>query len=79
MKYAREVIGLMASFPGRPFRMKNLVEYVDPGATGRERLRIRVAIGRVLQMLRESGHIDVGPTRLSRGRFATYTWTRDES
>ena len=59
MKYATEVLDLMAAAPGRPWRMAELVR----GASGareltrRERNAMRQAILRVLETLHEGGQV----------------------
>lgn len=75
MKFAREVIDLMAPFPGRPFRMQQLVRYVVGGRPLNEQSTkaARKAVARVLDHLNDSGHVQVvaAPTR---GGFAQYRW-----
>lgn len=58
MKYAAEVIDLLAAYPGREFRMAEIVRHVARGRelSGRERNSVRQAVGRVLVTLEESGH-----------------------
>ncbi|PND31569.1 hypothetical protein C1I89_22285 [Achromobacter pulmonis] len=76
MKFAKEIIGLMAAYPGRDFRMVELVRH----ATGarelapRERERDRKAITRVLAQLAEAGHILRRPTRSGVRNSLCYRW-----
>lgn len=73
MKYASEVIDLLGPYPGRQFRMAEIVRYVDPRAQGAQRQRIRNGVLRVLQSLEEHGQIECQPAA-TRGGFATYAW-----
>jgi hypothetical protein len=75
VKYAKEVMDLMAPYPGRHFRMSDLVRYVAPRATGPDRQRIRNGILRVLESLVDSGHVVIAPAA-RRGGFATYAWLK---
>lgn len=60
MKYAKEVIELMGSFPGKEFRMNEIVRYVAKGsASKRERDAIRLQIRVVLNQLEESGCVTI--------------------
>jgi hypothetical protein len=74
MQYAREVMDLMAAYPGREFKMASLVNYVA-GRTADRRLRKRVTEGvrRVLQALEASGSIDVAAAERN-GAAAAYSW-----
>lgn len=73
MKYAREVIELMSAYPGRDFRMAELVRYVNPGATTDQKHSLRRAILRVLDLLEDTGAILKQPAAES-GGFAEYQW-----
>lgn len=73
MKYAHEVMDLMMAYPGRHFRMAQLVRHVDPHAVGSVRQRVRNGVLRVLESLDEHGSIDIEPAE-GRGSFATYSW-----
>lgn len=75
MKYAHEVIGLLAPYPGRHFRMAEIVRYVAPGARGMDRQRIRNGVLRVLDSLIENGSVAVEPA-VRRGGFSTYAWKK---
>ncbi|GAB1830090.1 hypothetical protein [Achromobacter xylosoxidans] len=73
MKYAKEVMDLMAAYPGRQFRMQELVRYVDPRAAGNDRHRIRTGVQRVLDQLAEVGTLEKREAG-ERGSFALYSW-----
>ena len=74
MKYAREVIDLMAAFPGRQFRMRQVVRYANGGASLDKQATnaVRKAVGRVLDQLITTGSITV--VRGHRGQACIYTW-----
>lgn len=74
MKYAKEVIDLMAAYPGRDWRMAEIVRYI--GGKPEDRHFIRKGVSRVIATLAESGLILVRPPRNGRGGFATYRWKR---
>lgn len=59
MKYAKEVIELLAAYPGREFRMAQIVRHVTKASdiTSRQRQAVRVGIRRVLKELIESGQV----------------------
>lgn len=59
MKYAKEVISLMSSYPGKSFKMRQLVNFVRPNARGSERNAIRKGILRVLEHLKENDLVKV--------------------
>lgn len=75
MKYAREVMDLMAAYPGREFRMGEIVNYVKNGRelTVKERSAINVGVHRVLTQLADCGTIEVREQRTN-GSFALYSW-----
>lgn|SRR5690606_35818409 len=73
MKYAKEVINLLAAYPGREFRMAQIVRHVTKGrdVSASRRNAVREGIRRVLIELRESGqveHLDAGE------KSAFYVW-----
>lgn len=74
MKYATEIIGLMECYPGRRFKMAELVRTVRPGAAGPERQRVRNGVLRVLEALRASGTVEREEPKADRGGFALYSW-----
>src|SRR5260364_240280 len=58
MKYAQEIIDLMGAYPGRAFRMREIVKYVSgKEANDKERKQVRIGVWRVLNQLNESGQI----------------------
>lgn len=59
MKYAKEVIDLLAAYPGREFRMAEIIRHVCRGRrlSSRETEAIRKAVRRVLAALEESGQL----------------------
>lgn len=74
MKFAAEVMTLLAPYPGREFRMRQIVNYVAPKkADERERKRVQMAVYRVLQALAETGSVVI-KERSSNGSAATYSW-----
>lgn len=60
MKYARETIELMSAYPGRTWRMADLVRNVARGRTleRRERDAVRNAVLRVLDHLAETRQVE---------------------
>ena len=76
MLYARELIDFMGAFPGRDFKMVELVGYIANGRTLdlREKRAVRKAAHRAVDALAASGCILVRPPRASRGGFAHYRW-----
>ena len=76
MKYAKEVINLLAAHPSRAFRMAHVVNHIDRNAQGTARLRIRVGALRVLKALSESGQVKIAEPE-ARGGSALYQWQSD--
>lgn len=76
MQHAREVIELMAAYPGRDFRIKEILQYASRGRelSQRERHAMRISVSRALQALSEAGNVLVRPPRAARGGFAHYRW-----
>ena len=72
MKYADKVIELMASYPGREFRMVEIVRYVAP-ARPINRGAVREGVRLVLDSLAKCGSI-VKHRPGQRGGFAVYRW-----
>jgi hypothetical protein len=74
MKFAGEVMALLAPYPGREFRMRQIVNYVAPKkADERERKRVQMAVYRVLHALADSGQVVI-TERSTNGAPATYAW-----
>ncbi len=59
MKYAREILGLMRPYPGREYRMAQLVREVSRGRaiSQKERNSVREGVRRVLDHLIDTGHV----------------------
>ena len=63
----------MGAFPGREFKMAQIIRYINPTPTPKERNAINSAVVRVLQALEDNGTIVI--TRpVSNGGYATYQW-----
>ena len=60
MKYAKEVIDLLAAYPGRRFKMRQILNHVHDGAaaTAGKRHASRIGVYRVLQHLIASGQVE---------------------
>ncbi len=77
MLYAREVIGLLQPFPGREFRMKQILRDVEmghPPPDEKGRASMRRAVLRVLEQLQATGHVSVIAAQ-GRGGAAIYMWS----
>lgn len=76
MLYAHEVIDLMAAYPGRDWRMVEVIRYVARGRELqlREREAIRKAVRRALEALSDAGMVLVRPPSKRRGGYACYRW-----
>lgn len=65
---------LMAAYPGRPFRMMQLVNYVGASPkNNKERSALREGVRSVLKALIASGAVRELPRR-QQGGYATYIW-----
>lgn len=73
MKYASEVINLLASNQRSAFRMAHFVRNIDEEATGRDRQRIRNGVLRVLEELEHHGTVTVERSD-RRGAASLYRW-----
>lgn len=73
MKYAREVIDLMAAFPGRRFRAKEIINHVMMAMhlSSECRVRVRKGVDRVLEQMASAGAVHIIPAT-HRGEFARY-------
>lgn len=78
MKYAKEVIDLLAAYPGRRFKMRHIVNHVAPRAEGSDRVRVRVGVWRALAALREAGTIGCQEAGCN-GAHAEYWWENAKS
>lgn len=74
MKYASEVIDLLAAYPGRQFKVRHIVRFVAPNSTPKQRASIRVGIQRVLNALEDSGQIESSRGQVANGADAEYWW-----
>jgi hypothetical protein len=74
--YAREIIELMGAYPGRDFRIKEILSYASRGRelSQRERHSMRIGVSRALQAFSDSGSVLIRPPRAARGGFAQYRW-----
>lgn len=74
MMYAKEVMGLLAAFPGREFRMLHIVNSIaGKKADAKEKKRVRIGVWRVLNLLAESGQVNIVCAE-GRGASARYSW-----
>ncbi len=74
MKYAKEIINFMGAHPWRRFKVRNLVSYVAPSATPKQKASIRVGIQRVLSALEDSDQIGSTRGQIVNGADAEYWW-----
>lgn len=76
MKYASEVIELMGAYPGREFRMREIVRYATKGrAMGeQERKATRLAIWRAVCAFIDNGSILTREEKAKRGAPVFYRW-----
>ncbi|AWB32365.1 hypothetical protein DBV39_00065 [Orrella marina] len=74
MKYAREVIDLMAAYPGRRFKIRQIVNHAAPWATPRQRQSIREGVRRVVLSLEENGQVCSTRSQVCNGGDAEYWW-----
>lgn len=73
MKYASEIIDLLSAYPGREFKMRQLINHAAPRATLAEMPTLRCGIWRVLQLLEESGQVEIIRPEKN-GGSAAYRW-----
>lgn len=74
MKYADKVQSLMAAYPGRTFRMVEIVRFACPRPTCKqERNRVREGVRIVLDELVRVGVV-VKRDAINHGSFATFIW-----
>lgn len=76
MKYAKEVMDLMAAYPGRGFRMTQIVNHVGKGRPKSltDRDRLRKGVSRVLESLEEQGVVVKCSGKVERGSHFMYSW-----
>ncbi|TAL90922.1 MAG: hypothetical protein EPN62_00880 [Candidimonas sp.] len=75
-KYAREIMGLMAAYPGRDFKMVELVREATKAQnlSAREKDSARKAVRRILKTLCESKLVLKRPTRPGVRNYICYRW-----
>lgn len=73
MRYAREVMDLMAAYPGRDWKMAHIVRHVVTVRNETRRERVRRGVHRVVSLLIDSGHIERDPPGKF-GSYALYRW-----
>jgi hypothetical protein len=76
MLYVREIMDLMGAYPGRDFKMVEIVNYVtgDRDTDVRKKRAIRKGALRAIEALQSTGCLLVRPPRASRGGYAHYRW-----
>ncbi len=77
MLYAREIMELLAAYPGRPFKMIQIVRHVRRGVphTPQEWEAARKAARRALICLEEAGSVVIVPATAN-GGTTTYAWRK---
>lgn len=77
MKFASDVMDLMGAYPGREWRMLQIVRHIAQGrkVTLKERRAIRKGVHRVLDALTDAGTVTVRP-ETSKGGPAWYAWKK---
>jgi len=76
MKYVAEITDLMAAFPGRDFKMAEIVRYVAGGRKldRKKTEAMRRSVRRAVQAMSEAGVVMVRKPWASRGGFSLYRW-----
>jgi len=74
MKFAREIIELMAPYPGRDFKMREIIRYVAPQALGRERAAVKKSVQRAIAALVDCGSVKRWPPHAVNGASTLYQW-----
>jgi hypothetical protein len=75
MKYAREIMELMGAYPGRDFRMREIIRYVNVSPKNqKERSAANQGVFRVLNMLAETGAVIKIPSGVGNGSYTRYRW-----
>src|SRR5260364_21223 len=73
--HAQEIIDLMGAYPGRAFRMREIVKYVaGKTLSSEERHRVRMQLAHVMRELETMGCIFRRPSASKRGGYALYRW-----
>ena len=77
MKQSDKVMELMSAYPGRPWRMVEIVRFVCPShASVKERSAVRQQVWNVLQALVEIRVVRARRPSQLNGRFITYIWQK---
>jgi len=76
MKYAEEVINLLAAYPERRFKSGQIVGSVAAITRGQTRKAICEGVRRVLIMLESTGKVGSTRKRLKSGETAQYWWRK---
>jgi hypothetical protein len=74
VKYAREVIDLLAAYPRRRFKTKQISNYMDPRADTRQRAVLRTGVWRVLVAPEGCGQVDSTRNEASARVNVEYWW-----
>jgi hypothetical protein len=76
MLYVREITDLMAAYPGRDFKMAEIVNYIRAGRRLDRRAResVRRSARNALHALSEAGVVGVRYPKAGSGAFALYRW-----
>jgi len=74
MKYAQEVINLLAAYPTRRFKTGQIVNSIFAITRGQTRQSVRQGVWRVLLMLETTGKVGSTRKRLKHGATAEYWW-----
>jgi len=74
VKYAQEVINLLAAYPKRKFKTGEIVNSVFAITRGQTRRAVREGVRRVLHMLETSRKVGTTRKRLKTGETAQYWW-----
>jgi hypothetical protein len=78
LRFASEVLELLGAYPGRDFRMAEIVRYIVGARPDlRTRRAAREAVRLVLRHLVDAGPVEVTPAK-GRGGFAIYRWKEPE-
>ncbi|TKR55394.1 hypothetical protein D7I39_11315 [Allopusillimonas ginsengisoli] len=73
MKYASDVIDLLAAYPGRRFKMRQILNHVAPRAMQRQLAVARTGVWRAL-CAEESGQVCIARPEGKNGSYAEYWW-----
>lgn len=75
LRYAKQVIELMAAYPGREFKPQQICRYVCPKPRdSKERSAVRIGVHRVLVQLRDAGSVLYREPIAVRGGYCVYWW-----